>query len=52
MITSKYKKNKKIIGSIGIIGPIRMPYPKIISLVNYTAKLITKILNQEKENYE
>jgi heat-inducible transcriptional repressor len=32
-------------GTLGIIGPVRMWYPKIIPLVNYTAEIITQELN-------
>jgi heat-inducible transcriptional repressor len=31
-------------GVIGVIGPTRMPYEKIISLVTHTSKLITELL--------
>ncbi|MEP6904839.1 MAG: heat-inducible transcriptional repressor HrcA [Gemmatimonadales bacterium] len=32
-------------GVIGVIGPTRMPYEKIISLVTHTSKLITELLD-------
>ncbi|MDP9179258.1 MAG: heat-inducible transcriptional repressor HrcA [Gemmatimonadota bacterium] len=31
-------------GVIGVIGPTRMPYEKVISLVTHTSKLITELL--------
>jgi heat-inducible transcriptional repressor len=31
-------------GTIGVIGPTRMPYEKVITLVDYTSKMISKIL--------
>ena len=34
-------------GLLGVIGPMRMSYRKIIPLVDYTAKIITEIF-QEK----
>lgn len=32
-------------GAIGIIGPTRMPYSKLVSVVEYTAKTITQVLS-------
>jgi heat-inducible transcriptional repressor len=32
-------------GTIGVIGPTRMPYEKVIALVDYTSKMISKILS-------
>jgi heat-inducible transcriptional repressor len=40
IITAKYKVGK-ISGTIGIIGPMRMDYSKLTTLVEYTAKAIT-----------
>ena len=37
-------KEKEIIGAIGVIGPMRINYAKIIPVVDYTAKLIEKTL--------
>ncbi len=34
----------KIVGVLGVIGPTRLNYAKIIPMVNYTAKLIGKVL--------
>jgi transcriptional regulator of heat shock response len=31
---------------IGIIGPTRMPYSKLISIVEYTAKSLTEALSE------
>ena len=35
-------KNKEIIGAIGVVGPMRINYAKIIPVVDYTAKLLGK----------
>ena len=46
LIISPYKNNnQKIVGAIGVIGPTRMNYGKVIPMVDYTAKIIQKILN-------
>ena len=45
MIVTPYKNEKKqVIGVLGVIGPTRMNYGKIIPMVNYTAELMEKIL--------
>jgi heat-inducible transcriptional repressor len=45
LVTSSYKAGK-VSGTIGIIGPTRMRYAKLISLVDYTAKLLSEILSK------
>ena len=45
-IISPFKnKDKEIIGAIGVVGPMRINYAKIIPVVDYTAKLLGKSLN-------
>lgn len=44
IITSTYRIGEKSFGVIGVIGPIRMNYSKIIPLVTYAAKTVTNIL--------
>jgi heat-inducible transcriptional repressor len=46
VITSAYEGKGNIVGMVGVIGPKRMPYPKMISVVNYSALAISRILNQ------
>ncbi len=38
-------RNEKIVGAIGVIGPMRMNYAKVIPMVDYTAKVIGRMLN-------
>lgn len=45
LVTSSYKAGK-VSGTIGIIGPTRMRYAKLVSLVDYTAKLLSDILSR------
>ncbi len=45
MIVSPYRDSQqKIVGAIGVIGPTRMNYARIIPMVDYTAKLIGRLL--------
>ena len=36
--------NSKVVGAIGVIGPTRMNYARIIPMVDYTSKLIGQVL--------
>jgi heat-inducible transcriptional repressor len=45
MVVSPYKNARKnIVGAIGVIGPSRMRYSRVITLVDYTAKLLGSIV--------
>ena len=43
IVTAQYRKGA-VMGVIGVIGPTRMPYDKVISLVTHTSRLITDLL--------
>ncbi|MEE8215094.1 MAG: heat-inducible transcriptional repressor HrcA [Alphaproteobacteria bacterium] len=48
MIVGPYKNAEEtIIGAIGVIGPTRMNYAHIIPMVDYTSKLISRLLGQQ-----
>ena len=44
VITAEYRVGS-LAGVIGVIGPTRMPYDKVISLVNHTSRLVTDLLD-------
>jgi heat-inducible transcriptional repressor len=44
VITSEYHAGS-LSGVIGVIGPTRMPYDKVISLVNHTSQLLSDLLD-------
>jgi len=46
LISSTYQKGKTPIGSVGILGPTRMAYEKIIALVTVMADYLSKYLAQ------
>jgi heat-inducible transcriptional repressor len=39
---------QKVFGALGVIGPKRMNYSKIISMVDYTSQIVSKLLNDEE----
>lgn len=46
LIVAPYKdSSQKVIGAIGVIGPSRLNYARVIPMVDYTAKLIGKLFN-------
>ena len=45
MITAPYKNSREeIVGALGVIGPVRMTYARIIPLVDYTADVVSKLI--------
>jgi heat-inducible transcriptional repressor len=44
IITSTYSKGNNILGALGVVGPIRMNYSKVIPLVEYTSKVLSSLL--------
>lgn len=46
MVVSTYSKRKFISGAVGIIGPTRMNYKKMISIVDHTAKALSQKLSE------
>lgn len=49
VISSSFKTGKHTKGSISVIGPTRMPYEKIVSLVEYISKSIEHAIFEEEE---
>ena len=52
IVTSTYKAGDKTLGALGIIGPKRMEYSKMIALVDYFSKMINKTLNRQPKEKE
>lgn len=45
VVVAPYKGvREQVLGAIGVIGPTRMNYSRIIPMVDYTAKMITRLL--------
>jgi len=49
LITSTFSNKKGAIGTLGVIGPMRMPYSDVIPIVDFTAQLVSRILEREAE---
>jgi heat-inducible transcriptional repressor len=48
VVTAPYMLDNKIVGVLGIIGPTRMAYERVIPIVDITAKLLGSALNARK----
>ncbi|MFZ6756865.1 heat-inducible transcriptional repressor HrcA [Undibacterium sp. Ji50W] len=46
IVTAPYEVNGKIVGTLGVIGPTRMAYERVIPIVDITAKLLSNALSQ------
>ncbi len=46
IVTASYSVDGQLLGSLGVIGLTRMPYDRVISAVDMTAKLLSAALNQ------
>ncbi len=49
LITAAYSGKRGTLGTLGIIGPNRMPYSTIIPIVDYTASLISSLLDTDND---
>ena len=48
VVMSPYSSDDKVVGVLAVIGPTRMPYDRVISVVDATSKLLTAALNLPK----
>jgi heat-inducible transcriptional repressor len=46
IVTSSYKIGNKNVGMLGILGPTRMNYQKVVPLIDYTSKIVSRLLTQ------
>ncbi|MCI5845765.1 MAG: heat-inducible transcriptional repressor HrcA [Oscillospiraceae bacterium] len=49
MIVSKYQKGKQAVGSLGIIGPMRLDYAKIIPYIEYFTEKLSHLISEEDD---
>lgn len=50
MIVSQYKKGDKMAGSLGVIGPMRLNYSKIIPYIEYFSQRITDLITDDEND--
>ncbi|MDH5529042.1 MAG: heat-inducible transcriptional repressor HrcA [Paracoccaceae bacterium] len=50
LVVSPYMNaDRKIIGAVGVIGPTRLNYGRIVPIVDYTAQLVGQLLSGERK---
>lgn len=48
VVTAPYEVDGQVVGTLGVIGPMRMPYEKMIQIVDITSKLVSTALSHSK----
>ena len=48
IVTAPYEVDGQVVGTLGVIGPQRMPYDRMIQIVDVTAKLVSNALSHTK----
>ena len=46
VVTAPYEVDGRVVGTVGVIGPTRMAYERVIPIVDVTAKLVSNALSQ------
>ena len=46
VVTAPYEVDGQIVGTVGVIGPTRMAYERVIPIVDVTARLVSSALSQ------
>jgi heat-inducible transcriptional repressor len=47
VVTAPYEVDGTVVGTVGVIGPTRMAYERVIPIVDITAKLLSSALSQQ-----
>ena len=48
VVSASYEVDGHIVGTLGVIGPTRMPYERMIQIVDITSKMVGNALSQSK----
>ena len=48
VVSAPYAVDGKVVGTLGVIGPTRMPYDRMIQIVDITSKLVSNALSYRK----
>ena len=50
LVTSTYMYRNQVLGILGVVGPRRLPYPEVISIVSETAQHVTEALSRVRQD--
>ena len=49
IVSAPYEVDGQVVGTLGVIGPTRMPYDRMIQIVDITSRLVTNALSHHKD---
>ena len=49
VVTAPYMHGDRVVGTLGVVGPTRMPYHRVIPIVELTARLVSSALNPDQD---
>ena len=47
LVVAPYEVDGQVVGTLGVIGPTRMAYERVIPIVDITAKLLSNALSRD-----
>jgi heat-inducible transcriptional repressor len=47
VVSAPYEVDGRVVGTLGVIGPTRMPYERMIQIVDITSRLVGNALSQK-----
>ncbi|RZL45276.1 MAG: heat-inducible transcriptional repressor HrcA [Variovorax sp.] len=47
IVSANYEVDGQVVGTLGVIGPTRMPYERMIQIVDITSRLVTNALSRK-----
>ncbi|KQM71154.1 heat-inducible transcriptional repressor HrcA [Xylophilus sp. Leaf220] len=48
VVSAPYEVDGQVVGTLGVIGPTRMPYDRMIQIVDITSRLVSNALSHQK----
>ena len=48
VVSAPYEVNGQVVGTLGVIGPTRMPYNRMVQIVDITSRLVSNALSHPK----
>ncbi len=48
IVSAPYEVDGQVVGTLGVIGPTRMPYDRMIQIVDITSRLVSNALSHNK----
>jgi heat-inducible transcriptional repressor len=52
VVTAPYEVDGQVVGTVGVIGPTRMAYERVIPIVEITARLLSSAMSQRSKALE